>query len=1068
MGSTPAVTISPTSLAFGNQQVGVKSTKLKFTTTNNSSAKVTITSMVVSLADYTFTTYCPLGPKKLSPGSSCSTSVWFTPASPTTESATLTVSTDSGANPVLNLSGTGYYPVSVSPATLTFATQTVGSTSSPQNVLLTNGQTTGLTITSITSSLSDFGFSTSCPLSPTKLAAGETCSTAVTFTPSASGTRTGTLTLNDTGAGSPQTVTLSGTGTTSTILQSISVAPVSTAIAVGGSAQFTATGTYSDGSTQDITSSATWTSSNSNVANAAGGLVSGVADGIAAITASLSGVTSPVSTTSVGNAADFYVATNGNDSWSGQLTQPNARGTDGPFATVARAQTAVQSALASPNGRTTPITVMIRGGNYYQQALSFSSADSGSANLPALWQNYPNETPLLSGGMLTTGWTSIGNSAYQTTLPSSAKYFENLFYNGGRRLRPRLNGSVGSYLRVAGTVYLSGAAPPSPPPDPNCAVYVSKSGWECFDRFKFNHGDLSSSWQNLNAPYPTGDIELVDFELWTVPRMRIKSVDTVNNIAYLTGPTSQAASVHGFIANHRYLVENVKDWFTAAGQWFLDTSATPWTLSYIANPGENPLTDTIVAPQSTQVLTATGLQYVTFKGLTFAHDNFTVGSAGYVSVQQEPRLLAAVGCYNCQYVTFDSDIITQASGSGFEFKTTDTSKTTAYNTFQNGAVYDIGGMGIRVGTTPSGNDTDANVPQFTTIQNNLVEGYGRVFPSAVGIVQGSGHDNTYTHNDIYDGYHSGMEVCLPPSCPPGKTSSSGTFNNLASFNHLFDLFQGVTDDGGAIYFATGGPTYSPAGNQILNNKIHDTSDASIQDSDGYGGHGIYLDGSTGLVNVQSNLVYRVSGDGIKMTVGPQVANNANTLQNNILAYIRTGMIANANPYSSSSCPATLPLIFNAANNLFYFDRKASQSFYVQQGCEYTCGVAETAMHNWQSNLYWRLDAGFNSDSQAFHTQPNQGTNSLCGSNSYAWKYYSFSGWQGLGEDQGSVADENPGFNNPAYPNDDYSLPNGSPGAGFVVFDPTQAGRSNPVIKPSDPIDIPATFPTATYNPASDY
>jgi hypothetical protein len=40
--------------------------------------------------------------------------------------------------------------------------------------------------------------------------------------------------------------------------------------------------------------------------------------------------------------------------------------------------------------------------------------------------------------------------------------------------------------------------------------------------------------------------------------------------------------------------------------------------------------------------------------------------------------------------------------------------------------------------------------------------------------------------------------------------------------------------------------------------------------------------------------------------------------------------------------------------------------------------------------------------------------------------------------------QNPGFNNPAYPTDDYSLPKGSPGVGFVVFDPTQAGRSNPV------------------------
>jgi hypothetical protein len=42
---------------------------------------------------------------------------------------------------------------------------------------------------------------------------------------------------------------------------------------------------------------------------------------------------------------------------------------------------------------------------------------------------------------------------------------------------------------------------------------------------------------------------------------------------------------------------------------------------------------------------------------------------------------------------------------------------------------------------------------------------------------------------------------------------------------------------------------------------------------------------------------------------------------------------------------------------------------------------------------------------------------------------------------------------------------GSPGVGFVVFDPSQAGRSNPLINP--PM-IPATFLTKRYNPATDY
>jgi hypothetical protein len=37
--------------------------------------------------------------------------------------------------------------------------------------------------------------------------------------------------------------------------------------------------------------------------------------------------------------------------------------------------------------------------------------------------------------------------------------------------------------------------------------------------------------------------------------------------------------------------------------------------------------------------------------------------------------------------------------------------------------------------------------------------------------------------------------------------------------------------------------------------------------------------------------------------------------------------------------------------------------------------------------------------------------------------------------------------------------------GFVVFNPLQAGRSNPAINPAA---ITATFPTIMFNPATDY
>jgi hypothetical protein len=99
---------------------------------------------------------------------------------------------------------------SLSPGNLTFAGQNVGTTSVAQTVTLTNKATATapLSITSIAAS-GDFAQTNNCPSS---LAVGASCTINVTFTPTAAGTRTGTLTVNDNAAGSPHTVSLSGTG----------------------------------------------------------------------------------------------------------------------------------------------------------------------------------------------------------------------------------------------------------------------------------------------------------------------------------------------------------------------------------------------------------------------------------------------------------------------------------------------------------------------------------------------------------------------------------------------------------------------------------------------------------------------------------------------------------------------------------------------------------------------------------------------------------------------------------------------------------------------------------------
>ena len=98
--------------------------------------------------------------------------------------------------------------VSLSPASLTFGAQAVRTASAPQSVTLTNTGNATLSITSISAG-GDFAQTNTCGSS---LAASGSCAISVTFTPSATGQRTGTIAIADNASGSPHSVGLSGTG----------------------------------------------------------------------------------------------------------------------------------------------------------------------------------------------------------------------------------------------------------------------------------------------------------------------------------------------------------------------------------------------------------------------------------------------------------------------------------------------------------------------------------------------------------------------------------------------------------------------------------------------------------------------------------------------------------------------------------------------------------------------------------------------------------------------------------------------------------------------------------------
>ena len=98
----------------------------------------------------------------------------------------------------------------------------------------------------------------------------------------------------------------------------------------------------------------------------------------------------------------LYVAPDGSDAWSGALAEPNAGRTDGPFASIQRAQRAVRD-LRRQGKLAQPVTVRIRGVHRLREPVVFTPADSGTAACPVTYTSYEGRRAVLSGGRVVTG-----------------------------------------------------------------------------------------------------------------------------------------------------------------------------------------------------------------------------------------------------------------------------------------------------------------------------------------------------------------------------------------------------------------------------------------------------------------------------------------------------------------------------------------------------------------------------------------------------------------------------------------------------------------------------------------
>jgi hypothetical protein len=223
-GVASPLSSKPATLGFGNVAVGGSLGPKTLTITNSTANSISILGLAASgnfALAATGKNPCTTN-TVLAANQSCTLSVTFTPSVQGNQSGSITITDNAAVGPttqVFDLSGTGVWPIVLSPSSLTFSAQSVGTTSAAQVVTLTNYSSRAVNINGIAPS-GDYsvvsGGASPCG-STVSSATGQTpgsCTFAVTFTPTAKGLIQGVVTVshNATGNNSPQVVSLSGTG----------------------------------------------------------------------------------------------------------------------------------------------------------------------------------------------------------------------------------------------------------------------------------------------------------------------------------------------------------------------------------------------------------------------------------------------------------------------------------------------------------------------------------------------------------------------------------------------------------------------------------------------------------------------------------------------------------------------------------------------------------------------------------------------------------------------------------------------------------------------------------------
>lgn len=553
-----------------------------------------------------------------------------------------------------------------------------------------------------------------------------------------------------------------------------------------------------------------------------------------------------------GFAATLHVSPKGNDKADG--TQAH------PFASLERARDAVRDLRRGGSLRSDEaVTVLLHDGLFAREKpFVLSPEDSGTPNCPVVYTAAPGARPVIDGGRRITGWRRHDDRLWVADLPevrSGAWRFRQLYVDGRLQRRARIPNE--GFLRVA-------ACPEGTPKKVNYHT-------DCLT-FVFAPGDLRADWRNLQ------DVEVIVYHFWTDSHLPIASIDTATNLVTFAHRAGKTFTDDFSEDGARYIVENVFEGLDQPGEWYLDRPAG--RLYYQPRPGEDPNRLEIVAPVAPALLRLEGdlkgsrfVSHVAFSGIAFAHTHFDLPKGNSNDKQGSASVTAAVTLRAARDIRFERNVFSLLGGWAVDLMAGCRGITLSRN-----ALRDLGAGGFRVD-----GGTAANPPwertEENTIADNVVERYGREWPSACGILLMNTAGNRVLHNRIADGYYTGISV----GWVWGYQRSVARDNRIEG-NHIHDIGHGLLSDMGGIY------TLGPAPGTVLRgNRIHDV------DANHYGGWGIYHDEGSSSLLVENNVVYRTKFAPFNIHFAKEVV-----VRNNIFALGRIDQLSRgrAEPHKS--------------------------------------------------------------------------------------------------------------------------------------------------------------------------